>query len=79
MRADPRQNLEIAWKATVPDSGTALRTRAVCVRCGQEFSIESNRELKDSRHPSCPNCEKRKPGAYSGWDLLDDVLDSIDP
>jgi DNA-directed RNA polymerase subunit RPC12/RpoP len=79
MRTDPRQKPEVAWKATMPDSGKALPTRVVCVRCGQEFSIESDRELKDPRYPSCPNCEKRKSGAYSGWNLLDDVLDSIDP
>ena len=60
-------------------SATAFRTRATCVRCGQPLSIESGREVKGSASPTCPNCEKRKSGAYSGWNLLDDVLDSIDP
>jgi hypothetical protein len=79
MRTDPRQKPELAWKAAVPDSDKALRTTVVCVRCGQQFSAESHRELKGSGYSTCPNCEKRKSGAYSGWNLLDDVLDSIDP
>jgi hypothetical protein len=77
MRTDPRQEPELAWKATMPDSGKSLRTRGVCVRCGQQF--ESDGGSKSSGVKTCPNCQERKSGAYSGWNLLDDVLDSIDP